>query len=331
MKDQLSLFAGAPSEPPAAPLKSMQIARDLELAAALPSWLRLGTSSWTFAGWENIFYEAPVTQKNLLSGGLRAYAENKLFSTVGIDRSYYGPIPQKELDAYAAGLPDRFSAVSKIWADVTTYIFPDHPSAGERAGKKNPNFLNPEIVNAEILPAFRGAFQKHAGPFIFEIPPIGEGLLPSDVELTRAMDHLLKNLPADFAYAFEPRNFEMVSPRYLACLRAHRAAHVFAYWSGLPPLVTQLKIPNTLPAPFVIARIMQPPRTRYEQLREAYAPFNRIVKAQPDMHADVVRLVRMCAESGKQALFVLVGNKSEGCAPITVRALAEDILAELRA
>ena len=33
--------------------------------------------------------------------------------------------------------------------------------------------------------------------------------------------------------------------------------------AGLPPLVTHLKIPNALPAPFVIARIMQPPRTRY--------------------------------------------------------------------
>ncbi|MEO8874667.1 MAG: DUF72 domain-containing protein, partial [Polyangiaceae bacterium] len=115
----------------------MHTARDLELAAALPAWIRLGTSSWTFVGWENLFYEPPVTLKALNHGGLRAYGENKLFSAVGIDRSYYGPIPQKELDAYAEALPDRFTALSKIWADVTTYAFPDHPSAGERAGKRN--------------------------------------------------------------------------------------------------------------------------------------------------------------------------------------------------
>jgi uncharacterized protein YecE (DUF72 family) len=329
MKNQLSLFSSG-SQPAMTPtVKCVQIARDRELADALPRWLHFGTSSWTFPGWENIFYEAPVTQKDLVASGLRAYAQNPLFSSVGIDRSYYGPVPRAELDAYAEGLPDSFSAVSKIWADVTTYIFPDHPSAGERAGKRNPNFLNPDIVNAEILPAYRGAFHEHAGPLIFEMPPVGEGKLPSEIELTQAMERLFENLPTDFRFAFEPRNFELVSPRYLACLRAHRAAHVVSYWSGLPPLITQLKVPNILPAPFVVARIMQPPRTRYEQLREAFAPFNRIVKSQPDMHDDVVRLTKMCRDAGKESLFVLVGNKSEGCAPITVRALAEKVVAEL--
>lgn len=332
MKDQLSLFSGGQKDLGPARVKSVYIARDHELAAALPPFVRFGTSSWTFSGWANLFYESPpqkeLTQKDLVHSGLQAYAENPLFSAVGLDRSYYGPVPREELDAYARELPAHFRVLSKVWNEVTTYTFPDHPSAGDRAGQRNPNFLNAEIVLSEILPAYRGDFQKHAGALIFEIPPIAEGALPDARELTAAIAKMLAKLPSDFSYAFEPRNFELVTPRYLDVLRAHRAAHVLLFWSGMPPLVTQIKMANALPAPTVIARIMQPPRTRYEQLREAYAPFDRIVRRDEGMREDAVRLARMCADAGKKELFLLVGNKSEGCAPLTVRALAERIVSE---
>ncbi|MGH7328100.1 MAG: DUF72 domain-containing protein, partial [Polyangiaceae bacterium] len=253
---------------------------------------------------------------------------DQLFSAVGLDRSYYGPVPRAELDAYARELPPRFRVLSKVWNEVTTYIFPDHPSAGDRAGKRNPNFLNPEIVLSEILPACEGDFKKHAGALIFEIPPIPDGAIPDAREFADAIAKMLARLPSDFSYAFEPRNVELVTPRYLDVLRAHRIAHVFLFWSGVPPLVTQLKIPHAMPAPMVIARVLQPPRTRYEQLRDAYAPFDHIVKRDDGMREDVVRLARMCAEAGKKELFLLVGNKAEGCAPLTVRALAEQIVTE---
>jgi uncharacterized protein YecE (DUF72 family) len=332
MKDQLSLFSGGDvgAGPGPARVKCVQFARDAELAAALPSLVRFGTSSWTFPGWANHFYEPPVAQKDLVHSGLQAYAQNPLFSAVGLDRSYYGPVPRAELDAYARDLPAPFRVLSKVWNEVTTYIFPDHPSAGDRAGKRNPNFLNPEIVLEEILPAYRGDFAKHAGALIFEIPPIAEGRLPDPRELTDAMTRLLSRLPSGFSYAFEPRNIELVTPRYLDVLRVHHAAHVLLYWSGVPPLVTQLKIPSILPSPVVIARIMQPPRTRYEQLREAFAPFDHIVRADEGMREDIVRLARMCMEAGKKELFLTVGNKAEGCAPLTVRALAEKIVGSLQ-
>lgn len=328
MKDQLSLFSAGPALP-SAHVECVHFARDHELAAALPKWLHFGTSSWTFPGWSGLFWKPPVTAKDLTVAGLHAYARNPLFSAVGLDRSYYGPVTLPELDAYASGLPDSFRVVSKVWNEVTTYIFPDHPSAGDRAGKRNPNFLNPEIVLGEILPAYRGGFARVAGPLVFELPPIPDGRHPDPRELAAAIEKLIAALPRDFSYAIEPRNFELVTPRYLDVLRAHDVAHVVSFWSGLPPLVAQLKVPGVLAGSIVIARIMQPPRTRYEQLRDAYAPFDHIVRVDAGMREDVVRLVRMCAEAEKKSLFVLVGNKSEGCAPLTVRALAEMVADEI--
>ncbi|MEO8801092.1 MAG: DUF72 domain-containing protein [Polyangiaceae bacterium] len=328
MKDQLSLFSGAAASeaerilrPVVNPVRN---ARDAELASLLPPFLHFGTSSWTFPGWAGLVYEAPVTTKDLVASGLKAYAQNPLFSSVGIDRSYYAPLARAELDAYAADVPAGFRAVATAWNEVTIYVFPDHPSAGARAGQRNPNFMSADIVRHQILPAFEGAFAEHTRAIVFEMPPIPDGMLPRGRELCERIGAMLEHLPSTFSYAFEPRNREIVTPRYLSTLRAHRAAHVLSYWSGVPPLALQLKIP--FPASFVVLRVMQPPRTRYEQLRAAYAPFDKLVRVDPDMRDDVVRLVRMCAESERD-LYVLVGNKSEGCAPLTVRALAEMVVA----
>ena len=46
------------------------------------------------------------------------------------------------------------------------------------------------------------------------------------------------------------------------------------------------------------------------------------------MRSDVALLARACRRLGK-VLFVLVNNKAEGSSPLTVRALAEQMVLEL--
>jgi hypothetical protein len=94
----------------------------------------------------------------------------------------------------------------------------------------------------------------------------------------------------------------------------------------MPSLAEQLAIPGTLSADFVVVRLMQPPFSRYEDLRAAYAPFDRIVREDPDMRSDVILLLKIAKERALREAFVLAGNKAEGCAPRTVFALAERIV-----
>ena len=47
------------------------------------------------------------------------------------------------------------------------------------------------------------------------------------------------------------------------------------------------------------------------------------------MRADVVALARECAALGPKEMWVLVNNKAEGSAPLTVFALAEQIASAL--
>ena len=84
-KEQLGLFAEP--ETPETTVDAIVTPRDRELATALPEFVRLGTSTWTFPGWTKILYDGTPTQEDLVRRGLRAYDSNPLFRTVGIARS----------------------------------------------------------------------------------------------------------------------------------------------------------------------------------------------------------------------------------------------------
>jgi len=317
---QLGLFAATADEQTSAKV-------DLEaerLAALLPPHVRLGTSSWTFSGWKGLVYEGDTRMPALTRDGLRAYAKHPLFRTVGIDRSYYAPLTEADLAAYAAALPDGFETVSKVWDEVTTFVFPDHPRYGARAGKKNPRFLDAGLVRKLVLPAYAAAFASHTGPFLLELAPVRSLLRDDQASILVAIERLLSGLPETFSYAFELRTPSLLCARYLDTLRAYRAAHTLSSWTGMPDLATQLRVPGVLTAPFAVARLTLPPGLRYEDAKATLAPFDRIGSPQPAMRRAVVALSRRCAEEGR-TLTVLVGNKAEGSAPLTVRALAEEI------
>jgi uncharacterized protein YecE (DUF72 family) len=321
--DQLSFFA--PLEPPPLPrVEAFVPEADRELAARLPRSVRLGTSSWAYPGWAGTMFAGAPSEAALAATGLRAYAENPLFRTVGIDRSYYRPLSVDELAAYAAQLPERFFAVSKIPRDLTTAVFADHPSHGALAGKRNVDFLDPTKVLDLVIAPYEKAFAPHAGPFLFELAPAPRGAVPPADDVVAAIDRLLAALPRRFSYAFEVRNRELLTADYFAVLRRYGAAHVFNFWTRMPTVGEQLEIPGALTARFAVARILLPPGARYDDNRERFGAFDRVVEPQLAMRSDVARLAHACVEGGRP-LFVLVGNKAEGSAPWTVRALAEAI------
>jgi hypothetical protein len=75
-------------------------------------------------------------------------------------------------------------------------------------------------------------------------------------------------------------------------------------------------------APFAVIRLLLPPGTRYAERSQALKPFERLTDPDADMRAQVVALARR-AVAANIPVSVLVNNKAEGCAPLTIRALAE--------
>ena len=284
-------------------------------AESLPAFVRFGTSSWTFPGW-SMWPSAP---------SLRTYATHPLMRTAGVDRSFYGPLVDRDAAEYAEQLranPD-FRFVAKAWEEITTYSFPAHRRYGARAGTKNASFLDFSRFERTLAPYRR--LPRTA--FVFELTSAPPGAV-TEREWIHRVETFAMQLPAG-SWGFELRNKEFLGRRWFDMLRAVGAAHVFTYWTAMPSLREQLAL-GGLHGGHVIARLMLPPFARYEEKKRQFAPFDKLAERQPAMRDDVIELLREAAQAGVKDAFVIVNNKAEGSAPLTIRELATRAARELR-
>lgn len=308
---QLPLFTSA-----AALTSALDLSAAHALASRVPPHVRFGTSSWTFPGWAGIVYPGEPTERELVDRGLAAYATYPLFRTVGIDRSYYAPLRAEELATYAAQLPDGFRCVQKVWRGITSREDPF-------TGRRQP-FLDATMFEDLVLGPNADAFAAHVGPLVLEFAPMRGRDRPTPDRFAAMLDGFFAAVPKRFPYAVELRNPELLSPPYLDVLRAHGVAHVLNLWERMPDIGEQLAIDGVFTAPFVVARLLIAPGRRYSDAKAQFAPFNRLVAIDEKMRADVAALVRAC-EAQRKDVWIVVNNKVEGSAPLTVGALVERV------
>jgi hypothetical protein len=94
----------------------------------------------------------------------------------------------------------------------------------------------------------------------------------------------------------------------------------------MPPLSGQhTALGKTFTADFVVIRLLTPLGTSFSEAVRLYAPYDRLVQPLPRMRADTVALLRQ-AISEQTSVYVLVNNRSEGNAPLTIQALADALV-----
>lgn len=289
------------------------------VAARIPGNVRFGTSSWSFPGWAGIVYARRARAPELAREGLLEYARHPLLNTVGIDRGFYAPIPREDLRRYAEQLPEGFLACAKAPESVTGFVLAE-PRGGPR--RVNPGFLDPARFEEEMLAPFRDAFANHTGPFLLQFPPAPASSRLAPEDFAERLDRFLAALPRDFRYAVELRERRLLTAVYGEVLARHGAAHVYNAATAMPMPAEQAETIPVAAAPFSVVRLLLRPGTGYDERREEFLPFDRIVDPNPEMRSEVVSLVRA---AGDRDVFVLVNNKAEGCAPATIRALAEEL------
>jgi hypothetical protein len=98
----------------------------------------------------------------------------------------------------------------------------------------------------------------------------------------------------------------------------------------MPGLAEQAAVVAPEDPPFSVVRLLLKPGTWYEDQREAFRPFNRIVDPDPSMRRHVVAIAGRALKRQKK-VYILVNNKAEGCSPLTVLALARKFAEEMRA
>lgn len=295
-----------------------------ELGRSLPPEILFGTSTWTYPGWKGIVYARDYPATGASAPMLAEYARHPLFRTVGIDSFFYRPPGASVLGEYSASLPAGFRCVSKVWDRITARTFAS-PRDRERHGERNPDWLNAQLFVDEVLGPMREHFAPHMGPLIFEFQAIGKREGVSADEFAAALDRFFDSLPADAPYAVEIRNREYLVPQYFAVLRAHGVAHVFNSWTRMPPIGEQLLLHESLTAPFVVARALLRPGRSYAQAVEAFAPYDRVQEPSPELRGDLTALAR-AAINLRIPAYVIANNRAEGCAPLTIAAVAKMIL-----
>ncbi|MDX2192005.1 MAG: DUF72 domain-containing protein [Gemmatimonadales bacterium] len=293
------------------------------LRAALPPGIRFGTSSWTFPGWAGLLYGGRYPSKANAAALLGQYAACPLFGTVGIDSTYYRPLEPAQLEAYAAALPPAFPCVSKVWNRITLHTA-TVTAHGFTRGERNPGFLDATLFLDAVAAPMARHFRAHCGPLVFEFPwiPKGTGLGPE--RFAAALDVFFSALPRELPYAVEVRNVEFLGAPYFAVLREHGVGHVFNAWTRMPRIGYQLELEDCVTAPFVVCRALQRPGMTYEEGVEAFAPFDRLHAPDPDLRDDLVALAGRAVALGLPA-YIIVNNKAEGSAPLTVAAVARRI------
>ena len=336
-----SLFGDAAAEDPHGPIGAAPASEELvRLGRRLPEQVYLGTSSWSFPGWEGIVYQTHTTETRLARQGLAAYSQHPLLRAVGVDRSYYHAPDSAEWERTAREVPQRFRFVVKAPAAVTDALNRGSYSSGSQAATANPRFLDATYATERfVLPVLEGLGQK-AGPLVLQFSPMPTALTRDAHALIERIADFVARLPTLHAgvrpiYAVELRNPELLTPRFVHRMREVGARLCIGVHARMPPVARQasaLRAMDALASADGGWRLAGPLVVRwslhtgfgYEQARARYTPFNRLLDPDLVTRGSVVHLIRIAVRSDQKA-FVIVNNKAEGCAPLSCLELARSL------
>jgi len=318
---QLSLFGGAADEAVGAAEPSETTRR---LAAALSPVVRLGTSSWSFPGWAGLVWDREADARTLARHGLAAYARHPLLGAVGVDRSYYAPLPVRAWREMAMAVPSSFRFVVKASERTTTETFSDHPRYGAWRARSNPHFLDAAWATEQVVTPTTEGLGDRLGPLVFQFPP---RRIDDPAEFVDRLHGFLAALPTDPTYAVEVRSRALCSPRLAEALLDVGAIPCLTVHPSMPSLRVQASILAPALTGTLLVRWMLGHGQAYEAARARYAPFDRLVDEDPATRRTIAELAVRGAQR-RQPVYVTVNNKAEGSAPRSIVALADEIVAQ---
>jgi len=322
MPDQMGLFGSIAPERKG--IEAAALADSVrETAEALPRNIRLGTSSWSFPGWAGIVYADKHTPTELSREGLPAYQKHPLFRSVGVDRTFYGTLPASELRAYADQVSDDFRFLVKAAGQVTTPWQRTSESGGRF--EKNHDFLDASWAEENVVAPFVDGLGTKGGPLVFQFTPLGSRITNEPERFAVRLHNFFDKLPKGPWYAVEIRDRELLTSDYVAALTATGTSHCLNVHSRMPDIRTQHEAAGDALRGRIVVRWMLHAGFEYEEAKDRYKPFNRLVDEDPDTRAGLAEICAVHARRGDQ-IIVIANNKAEGCAPASLRKLAEAIV-----
>jgi len=289
----------------------------------------VGTSSWKYPGWTGTIYDAvryeyrgKFAKSRFERDCLSEYAE--VFKTVCVDAAYYTFPAVKFLDGLASQVPEDFRFAFKVTDAITVKKFPNLPRFGDRAGKANPDFLNPDLFAKAFLRPCESIRPK-VGLLMFEFSRFWPSDYAHGADFIKDLDRFLGELPKGWPYGIESRNKHWLTPEYFGCLARHGVTHVFNSWTDSPEVSDQMAMAGSRTNPdLVAARFLLKPGRKYEDAVKRFQPYDKVIEIYPGARAAAWALIVEGATVRQhRRTFIYINNRLEGNAIAMVQAMMD--------
>lgn len=302
----------------------------LELAHTLPAQLRMGVSTWSYPGWNGLVWDGVYDESVLSRKGLTALSAHPLMRTVSVDRSFWRPLTVEQYAQMSAQVTEDFRFLVKCPNVITDAWVRSEEGKGQR---HNPSFLAPNLaLDQFVIPAMQGLGNK-LGVLVFQLSPLPwewlnqpQALFERLGNMLAATRYALQTAP-NVIVAVELRDPSLLGQPFVEILRAHGATMCLGLHGKMPPIDEQLKtLRQFWPTPLVcrwnLNHSFGP--LGYPLAQEKHKPFNEIRSPDPYTRHVLAKTILGICGAGQPA-FVTISNDAEGCAPLSIGLLAQQL------
>ena len=281
--------------------------------------LRIGTCSWKYPSWEGLVYSR-ATGIDYLAEYARRY------TTVEVDQWFWSlfggkvRLPaEKEVRAYAEAVPDSFRFTVKLPNALSL----THDYAKGRTG---PLVANGHFLSPELLGAFLAAVEPlipHVGLFFLQFEYLNKQKMLGLPAIMEQLMRFLEAWPSHLPLGVEIRNPRWIGAPWLRVLKEHGVAPVLLEGYYMDPLEQTLMAHRELLTGPLCIRLHG--RERQEMEKLTGKKWGAIVRPLDPVIRGIVPFLswRQCLEPD---LYVNVNNHFEGCAPLTIEKLKEELI-----
>ncbi len=264
----------------------------VECPVTIPG-LRIGTSSFTAAGWSGPFYPPELKPREYLT-----YYATK-FNTVEVDSTFYATPSVSTVNGWRDKTPEGFIIAAKV-PQVITH-------------EKVLLDCEPEFV--EFVDTMRLLGDK-LGSLVLQFPYFNEAHLSAKDFLSRLRSFLKRLESTTVRFAIEIRNSAWLNQEFADLLRQHQVALVLQDQEWMPS-PGRLKF-DYVTTDFVYVRLLGD-RKRIERQTKVW---DRVIV---DRSAELQSWVSFCQQTVRRGIptYVYVNNHYSGHAPATVAQFVE--------
>lgn len=265
--------------------------------------IRVGTSAFTAAGWEGVFYPAGMKPADYLAH----YAEH--FDTVEVDSTFYRTPAPSTVRKWHQATPAHFLFSAKVPQVIT------HEKCLEGCAEDFTRFVE----------TMQQGLAEKLGVLLLQFPYFNKKAFATAEPFVARLEKFLEALPPG-RFALEVRNKAWIAPRLLDLLRARGVALACLDHPWLPRPLELLDKCDPVTADFKYIRLLG---DRYG-IEEKTKTWDKIIVDRRRELADWRTFMTRVKRGGEEFL-VYVNNHYAGHAPATARMLMESLGVKARA